>query len=498
MAEHDDSLVMRRPKRSTAGNRMEAALAEFRAEDVGVDVEEDVDFVVEKDEQDAFGSDFESTDEEEAQEDTNGLEERKAWEDERRSRKTARSKLDRVTAAAHARHKATFNPQLEYQQTRERDGSKVKRRVSMGSVIDAETGEVVEGTKRHSRRSHTMQNTSETASRMKDAEVKKSTVPKKAKTPERLPTQRELIERALKMEEGNIKEHREYLSTEEEKRKKARLVRTAVQGPLLRWISKAEEVTVRVEPPPPAPPSYTYAHAAYPYYPPPPPPPPQSTRSPASNAAPRSYLHVSASYHADLQKSDPSATPQSQPQYPTYSADYHTQYSPPAPSHPQAPSSAPYTHPASQYASHPEPQQTPSTSYSQSAQYTHPYYYYHQQYAQPQVAPSPAEPIERTEKVTKNYVIHELSQQEKQRPPWHSTMKVMFGDHVKWEELRVYTSKGRPLSRPVLRCPITGKVAIYRDPRTNVPFADVAAYETLTKVLEHEYVWNDSLGCYVG
>ena len=44
----DDSLVARRSKRSTAGNRMEAALAEFMAEDIGMDVEEDADFTVAK------------------------------------------------------------------------------------------------------------------------------------------------------------------------------------------------------------------------------------------------------------------------------------------------------------------------------------------------------------------------------------------------------------------------------------------------------------------
>ncbi|KAH9836679.1 uncharacterized protein C8Q71DRAFT_848227 [Rhodofomes roseus] len=363
----------------------------------------------------------------------------------------------------------------------------------MGSVVDAETGEVVEGTKRQSRRSHTMQNTSATASRMKDAEEKKSTVPKKAKTPVQIPTQRELMERALKMEKGNIKEHREYLSTEEEKRRKARLVRTAVQGPLIRWISKIEEVTVRIDPPPPpTPPTYAYAPPAYQYYSPPPPP----QVAAASNGHPRSFLHVSAAYHAGLEQPNAPTGHQPQPQYPVYPADPRTQYTPPVPSQSQATSSASSPGP-SQPASHPQQQQSPP-SYSQSTPYPYPYYYYHQYYAQPHAAPSPAEPIERTEKVTKNYVIHELSQEVKQRPPWHTTMKAMFGDHVKWEELRVYTSKGRPLSRPVQHCPITGKVAIYRDPRTNVPFADVAAYDTLTKVLEHEFVWNDSLACYVG
>ena len=46
--EMEDSLVARRAKRSTAGNRMEAALAEFRVEDLGMDVEEDEDFAIAK------------------------------------------------------------------------------------------------------------------------------------------------------------------------------------------------------------------------------------------------------------------------------------------------------------------------------------------------------------------------------------------------------------------------------------------------------------------
>ena len=44
----EDTLTARRSKRSTAGNRMEAALAEFKAEDLGMDVEEDADFAIDK------------------------------------------------------------------------------------------------------------------------------------------------------------------------------------------------------------------------------------------------------------------------------------------------------------------------------------------------------------------------------------------------------------------------------------------------------------------
>ena len=55
-------------------------------------------------------------------------------------------------------------------------------------------------------------------------------------------------------------------------------------------------------------------------------------------------------------------------------------------------------------------------------------------------------PRPRTEEATKNYVIHETSQDESAtRPLWKDTMTAMFGDHVKWEDVKVYVSRGRPL-----------------------------------------------------
>lgn len=89
---------------------MEAALAEFKAEELGQDAEEDVDFVMEvglytldfvheyfidyhADEQDAFGSDFESTDEEGAQEDVDATAEKMVREQDAPSRKVSQSQL---------------------------------------------------------------------------------------------------------------------------------------------------------------------------------------------------------------------------------------------------------------------------------------------------------------------------------------------------------------------------------------------------------------------
>jgi YL1 nuclear protein len=78
-------------------------------------------------------------------------------------------------------------------------------------------------------------------------ELLDKSVPKKSKIKVRAPTQDELIARALDMEEGNIVEHKNYLFVEEEKRKRAHAVRATISGPLLRWISRHETVTIPSE-----------------------------------------------------------------------------------------------------------------------------------------------------------------------------------------------------------------------------------------------------------
>jgi YL1 nuclear protein C-terminal domain/YL1 nuclear protein len=274
-------------------------------------------------------------------------------------------------------------------------------------------------------------------------------------------TQDELISYALDNEEGNIVDHRDYLKLEEEKRKRARVVRATIDGPLLRWISKGEDVKVAVEPTPPPPPqvatfSYTYGSQMF----------LSNTQTPAIGSIPN--------------------------------------VNPPSVSQ-------------------------PASSTSVSA---------------PPPPPPPPPPIERTERVTQNYVVHELGQfANVSKPTWGDTMEAMFGDHVQWEDLRIFVGKNRPLSsfsllpllpllpsfllanppynpttfyhyhyhyhnhtyqlrlallaRPRQMCPITGLQAPYVDPRTGVPFANLHAYDTITRILEHGYVWSDTLGCYI-
>ncbi|KAH9028817.1 YL1 nuclear protein-domain-containing protein [Lactarius deliciosus] len=391
----DNTLVQRRSRRSTAGNRMEAALAELSVEDAK-DEADDKDFVIVKDEEDVFGSDFESTDEEaEAVQQTADAGEGLVRAEERREKKVAQSRVEKAAAAAHARQKVTFNPEI-YEDAAEDTSSmaaKKKRRVSLGLAIDAETGEVINNAQRQSRRSHTILNTSATAQRMKKDAADKKSIPKKSKIKVRAQTQDELIARALDMEEGNIFEHRNYLFVEEEKRKRALAVRTAISGPLLRWVSRCETLSV-----------------------------------PAEAQLPDGKNGASSSTAGDSKT-------KLEIQQPTNGVD------------------------ASLLA--------------------------------------PAVKLH-TENVAKNYVIHETSQDESAtRPPWKDTMAAMFGSHVKWEDVRAYVSRGRPLSRPTQLCPITGRPARYLDPRTKVPYATPAAYQTLTMILNHEYVWSHTLGCYV-
>ncbi|KAN0082575.1 YL1 nuclear domain containing protein [Tylopilus felleus] len=518
MAE-EENLVLRRPKRSTAGNRMELALAELALEETP-EAEEDIDFVVEKEEEDIFESDFASTDEEAAQEDVDEGD-RAAREEERKERKTFRARIEKATAAAHARQRVTFNPEASASQPR--PAQKPKRRVSLGVVMNAETGEVIEGgagtagAKRQSQRRYTVMNTSATVNRIKDAEEKRAAIPKKTKIATRLPTQDELIARALDTEEGNISEHKNYLRLEEEKRAKARVVKQAIEGPVLRWVSKKETIQVEVQlpPPPPPPPTTTVTRAnlytakysfvytsgigstvgsqAYsvPFYAYAPfvtqnaASKPQEVGASASATVPASSVGEPAVSSADASTASTSLAAQTPPSLPSTSSS--NVQDPATPTTGTISSSGQLQLPQAQ--SGPQPLiPAPAQIQTQSPPVFFSY------------PPTPTAPFiaHRSEDVCKNYVIHELSQSVPSKPPWIDTMSAMFGDHVKWDEVRVFTGKGRPLSRPVRICPITGQPAKYCDPRSNVPFANVGAYEVLTNVIGRGYVWCSALGCYVG
>ena len=284
--------------------------------------------------------------------------------------------------------------------------------------------------------------------------------------------------RALSMEEGNIEEHKNYLTLEEEKRRKARVVRASVQGPLIRWVSKKEEVTMLVQVPPPTPPP-AIPNPYIPYHYPP-------TASPVT-PAPSSHTPTQHSNTPALhpsQYTSMASQPSQFQQWPPSTQDLPSQYQPPTPVSPPASatpalSSAVYapaaSHPHTTTSSAPiypgaspyTPSTTTAPTYTPvSAQPLIPGQSHVQTTASTlTLEPSltrvtqpfsemlpPSQPIERQETVAKQYVIHEISQSEKARPSWHSTMTAMFGDHTDWENCRVYTTKGRPFGTSIRRC----------------------------------------------
>ncbi|KAF8169952.1 YL1 nuclear protein-domain-containing protein [Pholiota molesta] len=496
-----EMLVTRRSKRSTAGNRMEAALAEMALDDSNKDMDDDNDFVDDKVEEDIFGSDFESTDEE-AEKAAEEAGENEVANEERRIKKAARTRLEKVTAAAHAKHKSSFNPDVQLSTTTKTKPKpktlSVSADVSMSLWTDAggeSTNQSIYERKRTSNRKHTVLNTSATVTRLKQSEARKASQPKKAKIETKRYSQAELIALALDTEEGNIVEHRDYLKNEAEKRKRARVMRTNVTGPLLRWTSKKEEIKVAVTPPPPPPPPPTLStipHASTSLY-----------RSiygpPGSLFTPTTYSYAGGATMVSTIASISGITPQPATTQTQSSQTTTTPYLPYQPYMDPAfsafptwpPTQSPYPSTATitattQQAPSAQPQQTPT----QTDQPSKPL-------AEPESIP-PSEPEFRSETVTKNYVVHELAQQRgTPKATWAETMQAMFGDHVKWDEIKVFTGKGRPLSRPRQTCLITGRQAHYLDPRTGVPYADSYAYKVLTGLLRHEYVWNPSIGCYV-
>ncbi|PPQ97028.1 hypothetical protein CVT26_001286 [Gymnopilus dilepis] len=515
-----EMLATRRSKRSTAGNRMEAALAEMALEEVGKDLDDDIDFINEKDEEDiVVGSDFESTDEEE-QLQVEAAAEAEVANDERRARKAARSRLEKATAAAHAKHKATFNPELQLSSPSDKPKAKLKPRVALGVILDAESGEVISAAskdspkkKRMSKRKHTVLNTSATVTRLKESEAKKASQPKKAKIEYKKYTQAELIARALDTEETNIIEHRDYLKIEDEKRKRARVVRTTTEGPLLRWVSRIEDEKVEIPPPPPPPQPVAPTPPTFaPYY----------SRSvygpPGSLFTPTTYTYSGGTAMVSTIASSSTVVPQttfsaasatSQPNtifqhYQRYlesaSSPFPIWPPPPLPPALQAQTSQNGVVPTAPSASatpaaQPQPLVPSSVTQLFSPQLSIP-----QEHPQPisNEPPPPKEPEYRIVTVAKNYLVHELAQHRgAPKPSWTQSMEAMFGNHVKWDEVKVYVGKNRPLSRIRHICPITGRQAHYLDPRSGVPYADSHAYKILTQLLAHEYVWSATAGCYL-
>ncbi|KDQ17516.1 hypothetical protein BOTBODRAFT_143920 [Botryobasidium botryosum FD-172 SS1] len=525
---------------------------EFEAEELFEEVEDDQDFVSNPDEEDVYESDFQST-EEESDGDDALAGERQVEQEAKAARRLARQKLDKSGGVSGIRT-ATKRPPAERPNDETTDTAIApakKRRVSMGVVMDAETGEIIDSGKRQSTRTATMANKIELETKIKDAEQKKAALPKRPKAPTRAKTQDELIRDALETEEKNVVSLREFLTQEEEKRKQAKIERLKIEGPILRWISRAEmreprpvvEV-ITASTPAPVPPA------------PPPVPAKPKFATPAAKAPGDVFL-------ANLQKAKAASSaafaapkaPSTQNPYTLLSANAGAAHRPPPPpaynpqlyAHPSqsikwnTPTPAPSVSRsdplpatssvaparsgqsasglATSSAGQPGPRDTliSSSSTVSTSVAVHPHTTPQREAHPPSEsvvssmrqstssmsdnAPlKSTEPIPRASsappsrvKETQNYVVLETGSR-----GWKDDMGALFGRHVEWSQLKVVSTRNRPITRRVPQCAITGLPAQYRDPRTGIPFANAVAYKTISGLLDHRYVWSQELQCYIG
>ena len=221
---------------------------------------------------------------------------------------------------------------------------------------------------------------------------------KKPKAQRRAPTQEELLKRAQETEEQNVIEHHDYLKAEDEKRERARLVRPVVEGRLVRWVSKVEEEVIPLVPPEPP---MSVAGTSYGYATP--------VRPSTSYATPYKIGPGQSPYWGPI-----TATPGSSPP-----GAYTGQ--------------SPYSRPSTFSYPHSPPQHHISSTSS----------------ATRPLEPLPAV-VQRKRKIAKNYVVLENAQTEKApRVTWKQTMEGMFGAHVKWEEIKAYSTKNRPMCESI-------------------------------------------------
>jgi len=345
-----------------------------------------------------------------------------------------------------------------------------------------------------------------------------------------------LIRWALDMEESNVNSHRTYLKTEEAKRAKAATIhRTVISGARLRWISKFADVkrkpetsvTSRVPPWFSGSHGYYAQYAQYGQYTP-----ANVTQltlpfdkspgvlgmpiikaiSPIPGASslpePGSASHT-PQVKSQLRNPDVRPTELGSPSFGAIKSTCNENTSK-APSffngHPRIkPTSVTHNTDVAALAV--------STS-SRVPYYTYPSYYYPTaDWLQPVTTGDLTETRE-----THNFVVHDIiwdeaneesyvpaTSQRRTKPsvrgrnfhiPWAEHMSTLFGDHVDWNAVLTLPHKARIIGRSFESCPITGRIALYRDPATNIPFASAEAYNTLCRLLEQEFSWSETMGCY--
>ncbi|XP_059058553.1 vacuolar protein sorting-associated protein 72 homolog [Achroia grisella] len=218
--------MSQRERRSNAGNRMAKLLDEEEEDDFYKttyggfqDVEEDRDYIEEKEQDDVVDSDFDIDEDDEPHSD------QEAESKEKRKTNTNVYKDPNRKKAAVEKPKAVGRKPKEPKVKEKEDDAEKSEKTT---VLDAST------TERKSIRQSTAVKSAETQQRIKIRSELKKKKPKKVE--EKWPTQEELLEEALETEKENLKSLERFEQIEME-RKKVRPTKKTITGPVIRYHS---------------------------------------------------------------------------------------------------------------------------------------------------------------------------------------------------------------------------------------------------------------------
>ncbi|GAK67406.1 YL1-like protein [Moesziomyces antarcticus] len=488
-----DLMVTSRSKRSTAGNRLKALLdQELEKDEVFAEVENDVDFEANEhdDGVDIVDSDFDRDSDDDARP---GVDDDSAGEREIEAQEKADKQKRRATARAVGIIKRPAPVRAPPEPKRRRISFAPEQSTSRSSPSSTRAGSADSPAGlRSSARTATVQSKLQVESRLEEATQRKAAQPVRVvqKKKQSL-TQDALIAEALEVEEENRESLRRFLEQEEERRAKQRQRKERITGPFVRWVSVGlktrvvEDVTpqkVRAEDAGASKESAEQSGT------------PTATQPSAvhggdrgESSAPDSAAMAQGSTAASSQAAQDDAQATAKSDEPATAAQSAQSAStsgvdPNATSTPASapPSSTPKPSPASNVASSSSLTLDPvlaaraETLLQRTNPSTHP----------PSTTPFTGE--SGWEKQARTLLSVERMPEDWE---WLDEFNALLGTHCNWESYAFVPHRNRPLRPRQSVCPITGLPAIYKDPRTGIPYATAHAYGVITKLIHHKFRW---------
>lgn len=341
----------------------------------------------------------------------------------------------------------------------------------MGAAVDAETGEFVT---RSSLRQSTVTHTQKTKARMMETNQRQALYRKRPKSVVPVKTQDVLIREALELEERNVASLADLLNKEEEKKRQARVVRTRIEAPVVRWISRIEKPLERPHRP-------DVEDLGTP-----------EGRGPAATAV----VRTGAALEDDVPPPDINTRQQATLERAEFGIQVAT--TPISVANLVVDNSMPFStftrqsllevggnrgHPSL----HGDGPPAPATD-SSSAE-------------PPTASGNPLGTESRlTGGLVRNYVVLEVASGSDRNRYKMSDTEAFLNGRKEWshhaaEEQEMIRARAQLLRDPT--CVVTGLKAKYIEPRSGIPYANARGYQVLSKVLRHEYVWAQGMGCYV-